>query len=64
MPVTFGLGKPEANKGVSLEIVWPSGKKESARNIQPNQFLTLEEGKGIVSQQSIVFGGPKPLATH
>jgi enediyne biosynthesis protein E4 len=58
LPVTFGLGKPKANKAVSLEIVWPSGKKESARNIQPNQFLTLEEGKGIVSQTPINFNGP------
>jgi enediyne biosynthesis protein E4 len=59
LPVTFGLGKPRANKVVSLDIVWPSGKKESARNIQPNQFLTLEEGKGIVSQHPIQLNGPK-----
>jgi len=59
LPVTFGLGKPRDNKVVSLDIVWPSGKKESARNIQPNQFLTLEEGKGIVSQVPVHLGGPK-----
>jgi enediyne biosynthesis protein E4 len=59
LPVTFGLGKPRANKVVSLDIVWPSGKKESAKNIQPNQFLTLEEGKGIVSQGPINWNGPK-----
>jgi len=59
LPVTFGLGKPRANKVVSLDIVWPSGKKESARNIQPNQFLTLEEGKGVVSQQPIHLNGPE-----
>jgi hypothetical protein len=62
LAVTFGLGKPAANKVVSLEIVWPGGKKESARNILANQFITLEEGKGIVSQQPIAFGGPKPSA--
>ena len=64
LPVTFGLGKPRANKGVSLDIVWPSGKKESAKNIQPNQFLTLQEGKGIVSQIPIHLGGPKHSDGH
>jgi hypothetical protein len=58
------LGKPTTNKLVSLEIVWPSGKRESARDIQPNQFVTLQEGKGIVSQQPIQLAGPKPLASH
>ena len=64
LPVTFGLGKPAASKVVSLDIVWPSGKKESARGVQPNQFLTLEEGKGIVSRQAIAFGRLKPSAVH
>ena len=59
LPVTFGLGRPRANKVVSLDIAWPSGKKESVRNIQPNRFLTLEEGKGILSQSPIHFNGPK-----
>jgi hypothetical protein len=59
LPVTFGLGKPRPDKFVSVDIVWPSGKKESARNIQPNQFLTLEEGNGIVSQRAIHLNGPK-----
>jgi len=64
LPVTFGLGKPTTNKLVNLEIVWPTGKKESARDIRPNQFVTLEEGKGIVSQQPIQLAGPKPPAKH
>lgn len=59
LPVTFGLGKPKANKAASLEIIWPSGRKGSVRNIQLNQFITLEEGKGIVSQTPIVLGGPQ-----
>jgi hypothetical protein len=63
LPVTFGLGKPRANKLVGLDIVWPSGKKESIRNIQPNQFLTLEEGKGVPSQHPINLSGPKHSET-
>jgi hypothetical protein len=60
LPLTFGLGKPDGDKSVSLEIVWPSGKKESVANIKPNQFITLEEGKGMISAQPIVFSSPKP----
>ena len=59
LPLTFGLGKPEANKTVSLEIVWPSGKKDSVANIKPNQFITLEEGKGMIFAQPIVFSASR-----
>ena len=55
LPLTFGLGKPDEGKIVNLDIVWPSGKKESISNIEPNQFLTLTEGKGITSAQPIEF---------
>jgi len=55
LPLTFGLGKPDGDKPVSLEIVWPGGKKEAVENIKPNQFITLEEGKGMISAQPIVF---------
>ena len=55
LPLTFGLGKPDGDKTVSLEIVWPGGKKEAVENIKPNQFITLEEGKGMISAQPIVF---------
>ena len=57
LPLTFGLGKPGANWIVSLQIAWPSGKKESFHRLKPDQILTLEEGKGIVSAQPILFSG-------
>ncbi len=60
LPLTFGLGKPEEGKIVSLEIVWPSGRKERLTAIKPNQFITLQEGKGVVSAQPIVFSPPAP----
>ena len=53
MPLTFGLGKTDPEKTVSLDIVWPSGKKESISSIRPNQFITLREGSGIVSAEPI-----------
>ena len=55
LPVTFGLGKPQAGITVSLEIVWPSGQKTSLNGIQPNQAITVQEGKGIVTAQPIRF---------
>jgi hypothetical protein len=58
LPLTFGLGKPEEAKTVSLEILWPSGVKDRVSDIQPNQFITVQEGKGILSAQPIVFFHP------
>jgi hypothetical protein len=55
MPVTFGLGKPEDGKTVKLEIVWPSGHRDTIPDIKPNQFLTVEEGKGVVAAAPVVF---------
>jgi enediyne biosynthesis protein E4 len=53
LPVTFGLGKPEDGKTANLEILWPSGQKDSIPNIKPNQFITVKEGRGIVTAKPI-----------
>jgi hypothetical protein len=55
MPLTFGLGKPEEGRTVTIEIAWPSGKKESLAGIKANQFVTVQEGKGVIAAQPIVF---------
>jgi len=55
MPLTFGLGKSGTGKPVSLEIAWPSGQKDRIPGIQPNQFITVQEGKGIISATPISF---------
>jgi len=57
LPLTFGLGRPGSNPAISLQIVWPSGKKESFSGVKANQAITIEEGKGIVAAQTISFGG-------
>ncbi len=57
LPLTFGLGKPGAAKSLLMQIVWPSGHKDSASDVKPNQFLTIREGKGIVSATPINFAG-------
>jgi len=55
LPVTFGLGKPEDGKTVHLDIVWPSGAKQSISEVKANQYITIQEGKGIVSAAPIAF---------
>jgi len=60
LPLTFGLGKPEEGLTVTLEIVWPSGQRESIPNIKPNQSITVQEGKGQISAAPIAFS-PAPV---
>ena len=46
LPLTFGLGK--SSKVTAIQITWPNGRSETARDIPSNRSVTLEEGKGIV----------------
>jgi enediyne biosynthesis protein E4 len=62
MPLTFGLGKPDAAKTVTLDIVWPSGKKATISDIKPNQTITLKEGSGIVSTTPIKITLPQAIS--
>jgi hypothetical protein len=53
LALTFGLGKDAAV--TALEIEWPSGTKQRLANIAADQFVTVEEDKGIVAKS-----GPAP----
>jgi enediyne biosynthesis protein E4 len=55
LPLTFGLGKPGSVTSGRLQIVWPSGRKETISDVKPNQFLTIQEGKGITASAPIRF---------
>jgi enediyne biosynthesis protein E4 len=47
LALTFGLGKdPKA----TVEIEWPSGQKQRLADVAAGQFVTVQEGKGIVAQ--------------
>ena len=59
LPVTFGLGKPDGEQRVRLDIVWPSGHKDSVKDVKVNQSITVEEGRGIVSSTPVIFSGFK-----
>ena len=43
---TFGLGSDAVVS--SIEVDWPSGMKDKATNVAARQFVTFEEGKGLV----------------
>lgn len=56
LPLTFGLGK--ADKVQTVEITWPNGNKQTLNDVAANQEIVVEEGKGIISNNPIVFSRP------
>src|SRR6185436_18978770 len=48
LALTFGLGKDPVV--TSVEVEWPSGAKDRVANVAANQFVVIQEGKGIVTQ--------------
>jgi hypothetical protein len=38
-----------------VEIIWPGGQKDTVSNVKPNQMVVVQEGKGAVTQEPIVF---------
>ncbi|HSD45926.1 MAG TPA: CRTAC1 family protein [Pyrinomonadaceae bacterium] len=64
LPLTFGLGKPEEGVTLSLEITWPGGQKDRIADLKPNQSITVQEGKGVIASEPIVFvRTPPPTPT-
>ena len=56
LPLTFGLGKPQATeKVVTVDIVWPSGGKMTIPQVKANQSLVIQEGQGIAKAEPIIF---------
>ena len=49
--VHFGLGR--AAKIDAIELAWPSGLKETLRDLPVNHLLTCHESKGIVSSRKL-----------
>jgi hypothetical protein len=63
LPLTFGLGKSDPAKSMTLEIAWPSGQTDIIQDVKPNQAITVQEGKGIVAAAPIVFVKPEQQPT-
>jgi hypothetical protein len=51
----FGLGK--AKQADRIDILWPSGRRESLSNVPENQEIQVQEGDGIVARSAF-----KPVA--
>jgi len=45
LALTFGLGKDTT---ATLEIDWPSGTKQQIARLQSNQFVTIDESRGVL----------------
>jgi len=45
----FGLGR--AKRAEIIEITWPSGQKQTFRDVEANQFYLIEEGKNELRAQ-------------
>ena len=60
LAVTFGLGKDQA--ATAIDVEWPSGTKDHVVNVPSNQFVTIEEGKGVASQAAPGAAKPAPAA--
>jgi hypothetical protein len=56
LALTFGLARDAVVTAIDVE--WPSGAKDHVANVPANQFLTIEEGKGIVAR------APRASTTH
>ena len=69
LPLVFGLGKPEDGVTLTLEITWPSGVKDRISDVKPNQSITVQESKGVIASEPIVFvrtppqPSPQPTTT-
>lgn len=46
LALLFGLGQ---DLHATIQIEWPSGKSQSIGNVEANQFLTVDEDRGIIA---------------
>jgi len=49
--LTFGLG--QLKEVEALEVRWPSGQVDRLRKIGADQFITVQEGRGLVAAQAL-----------
>jgi hypothetical protein len=62
LALTFGLGKDAVVQ--SIEVEWPSGAKDRVTNVPANQFVTIQEGKGLVKAPAAAMtAAPATVAT-
>jgi len=59
LAATFGLGK---DTSASVEIEWPSGIKQSIGTVAANQFLTIDESRGVIDREAPSGSQSKPVS--
>jgi hypothetical protein len=47
LALTFGLGK---DTGATVQVEWPSGAKQQLGNVAADQFLVIDESRGITAR--------------
>ena len=50
LPLTFGLGPDKIV--FSLEVDWPSGAKQKFADLAADQFVTIDESRGVVAREA------------
>jgi hypothetical protein len=55
--LTFGLGT--RSKADAIEVQWPSGQTDSLSNINADQTITVQEGKGILASRPYTKSGSR-----
>ncbi|HMC59819.1 MAG TPA: CRTAC1 family protein [Candidatus Solibacter sp.] len=53
LALTFGLGK---DTGATVQVEWPSGTRQQIGNVAADQFLAIDEGRGITSRAGAQAG--------
>jgi hypothetical protein len=56
----FGLGK--ATRAETVEIRWPSGRKQTFRDVEADKFYLVEEGRDQLGFQHVARKVPVPVA--
>jgi hypothetical protein len=51
----FGLGRAAVVELV--ELAWPSGLKETVRDLPANHLIVIEEAKGVLSRRRLTRDG-------
>jgi enediyne biosynthesis protein E4 len=55
LAATFGLGK---DTSAAIEIEWPSGIKQSIGSVSADQFLTIDESRGVIRREAAAAQQP------
>src|SRR6185437_733886 len=57
--LTFGLA--QRTSAATLQVDWPSGQTDKLPNVQADQAITIQEGKGIIVSRKFSSSAAPPL---